>query len=130
MHALIYTAGTTGSHDIGRLGYEGISHVLVFITLGSPLSTPPPSPEGHLEGVDLNSLNTTVLEDFIQLACVEAAEGALLLRIFWQKLLSAKKGGYFINDIQRSRVLYVSVGLAGGYLKGQHIFLPWVLRPQ
>lgn len=57
-----------------------------------------PSPEGHLQGLDLSWLNTTVLEDFIKLACVEATEWALLLRIFWQKLLSNN------NNIHRSGV--------------------------
>lgn len=65
-----------------------------------PYGTPlPRSPKGYLEGVDLNALNTAVLEDFIELACIQAPEGALLLRIFGQELLVPRIG--FRNDMRR-----------------------------
>lgn len=62
---------------------------------------PPRSPEGYLEGVDLNPFNTAVLEDFIQLAGIETPEWTLLFRVFGQELLIPKIG--FRKDKQMSR---------------------------
>ncbi len=83
-----------GAH--GVTGQARVNNVNVRQSCGAPL---PRSPKGYLEGVDLNLLNTAVLEDFIQLACIEAPEGALLLRVFGQELLVPTIG--FRNDMQR-----------------------------
>jgi len=64
--------------------------VRTYIRQSGSLALPrniPCSPKGDLEGVDLNPLNTAVLKDFIQLACIEAPEGAFLFRVFGQELL-------------------------------------------